>query len=113
MSELSIEFNINKHIPIIKFKTTGDYDGVSIEDRTSRIDVQEILAKISQIKIPKQNKIVSGCDGSAWEIQIDDKVLKGYLDNPNWLKQIQEIIKFKDIHSYAERKLEAYLNTKI
>ena len=108
LAELLIEFNINNYYPVLKFRTSGDF-GVEIKDSSLKTYNAEILAKLSSVDIPESNIASDGCDGSAWEIQIDGKSISGYLDNPDWLKEVENIINFKEIFSYAKKKLNTYV----
>ena len=108
LAELSIEFNMDNYYPILKFTTGGPF-GVEIKDTSLKIDSTEVIAKLSKVKIPESNIASDGCDGSAWEIQIDGKSISGYLDSPKWLKKVEDIINFKEIFSYAKNKLNNYV----
>lgn len=108
MSKLSIEFNTDSYHPTLKFTTGGPF-GVEIKDASLKIDNAEVIAKLSKIEIPETNVASDGCDGSAWEIQIDGKSISGYLDSPDWLKEVENIINFKEIFSYAKKKLNTYV----
>ena len=107
----SIEIKDNEFNPIITF-STGDNRGFTVIDKTYKLDNKVALKELAKINIPETNTSEDGCDGDGWEIEVDGKILKGYLDRPQWLEQIKEIICFKDIFLYVEKKRKLYLETK-
>lgn len=68
--------------------------------------VASIFRNIEKVKFPKQtNYDYGGCDGDAWELELDNSKYEGYLIIPDFLKEILEIIKFKEIFEWAKTKL--------
>ena len=110
LAHFSIEIKDSEYSPIITF-STGEH-GFTVIDRTYRLNNYEILKELSKVKIPEANIPADGCDGDAWEIEVDGKILKGYLDRPKWLEQIKQIISFKDIFLYVDKKRKLYLENK-
>ncbi len=108
---LSIEIKDTENNPIITF-STGDNRGFTVIDKTYKMDNKILLKELTKIEIPEINIPKDGCDGDAWEIEVDNKVLKGYMDRPQWLEQIKKIICFKDIFSYVDKKRKLYLENK-
>lgn len=85
----SIEIKESESNPTIKF-STGDYRGFTVIDKTYKLDNNVILKELAEINIPETNTPEDGCDGDAWEIEVDGKTLKGYMDRPQWLEQIKK-----------------------
>lgn len=101
-------------------KITIDSGGIKIEDEMFNffqdsgslniIDVKEIWEKLDKIEFPAQTEYVeSGCDGSAWDLEIDDKKYRGYLCTPPFLKEILKIIKFSAICEYVDNRFSQYI----
>lgn len=107
----SIDIKDNEFNPTITF-STGDNHGFTVIDKTYKLDNKILLKELAKINIPETNTSENGYDGEAWEIEIDGKILKGYLDRPQWLEQIKKIIYFKDIFLYIDRKRKLYLEIK-
>ena len=107
----SIEIKDSELNPTIKF-STGDNFGFTVVDKTYKLNNKIALKELAEINIPETNTPENGCVGDAWEIEVDGKILKGYIDRPQWLEQIKKIICFKDIFLYVDRKRKMYLEIK-
>ena len=106
-----VEIKDSEYNPTIIF-STGDENGIKVVDKTFKARNKEILSELAKISIPETNISQDGCDGDAWEIEVDGKVLKGYLDRPSWLEQIKKVIEFKSIFEYVNKKRKLYLEIK-
>lgn len=106
-----VEIKDSEYNPTITF-STGDENGIKVVDKTFKARNNEILSELAKISIPEINISQDGCDGDAWEIEVDGKVLKGYLDRPSWLEQIKKVIEFKSIFEYVNKKRKLYLEIK-
>ena len=109
LATLTIEIQDDEINPTITF-STGDKFAFTVIDKTFKENNKEMLEKLSKVKIAEENIASDGCDGDAWEIEVDGKVLKGYLDRPKWLNEIKEIICFNNIFEYAESKIKSYIS---
>ncbi len=108
VEKIIIKIDSEEYNPTIIF-STGDFNGFTIIDKTYKLKNKELLEELSKVDIPDSNTPIDGLDGSAWEIEIDGKILKGYLDKPKWHEQIKKIIHFEDIFSYVDKKRKLYL----
>jgi hypothetical protein len=55
-------------------------------NKNHKLDVEASFKKIGKIALPEQTEyIINGCDGDAWELEIDGKKYKGYLTTPKLL----------------------------
>ena len=111
IANLTLEFNKDNSSLLINIdsgkKEICDlkYDILNAEQEQEY--VISTFNKLQKIKLPKQtNYDYGGCDGDAWELEINDKKYEGYLIIPEFLQRILDIIKFKDIFDWAKTKLK-------
>ncbi len=93
---------------------TIDTGQIEIKDKLfaflNQVDCQKIISKLENVKFPQEEKYNSdGCDGAAWQLQVDDKKYEGYLTEPDFLKEVLDIINFRVIYAYAKSKVANYL----
>ena len=103
-------------------KITIDSGGIKIEDEMFNffqgkggpniIDTKTIWEKLDKIEYPAQTEYVEsdGCDGSAWDLEIDDKKYHGYLSIPPFVEEILKIINFSAIYKYVEKRFNQYIS---
>lgn len=89
-----------------------DAGSIKIEDETyNKLEIKKAFEKLEQIKLPEQlDYTTKGCDGNAWKLEIDGIKYSGYLQKPDFLKSILDIIEFDNIFKYAKEKIKNYNN---
>ena len=100
-----------------KFNIYIDTTKIEISDKMynelnpdKAINIKEVFEKLEKVNFPEEKKYeTKGCDGFAWELEVDDKKYEGYLVEPEFLKQVLQIIHFEDIFSYSKQKIKNYL----
>ena len=112
---------------MVNFLSTGlkiiiDSDGIKIEDEMFNffqgkgspniVDVKTLWEKLDKIEYPTQTEYVEsdGCDGSAWELEIDGKKYHGYLSIPPFVEEILNIINFSAIYKYVKKRFNQYIS---
>ena len=114
IAKISVEISTNLKIVI-------DSNGIKIEDEMYNwfqdknsdtfLDVKTVWEQLDRINYPEQKEFrEDGCDGFAWNLEIDDRKYSGYLSIPAFLEDVLEIIKYKYISEYAETKFSKYIN---
>lgn len=103
ISNITIEINhFDMKIIINTGKTTIIDTKYHIENK---FDIIKISKEIDKVKLPKQKVYdYGGCDGFAWKLELDSLKYEGYLVIPDFLQEILDIIKFKDIFAWAKTK---------
>ncbi len=66
----------------------------------------DILKQCKKIKLPTEKVYNNGgCDGFAWKLEINNIVYEGYLIEPDFIKSIKDVLKFKEIYINAKNIL--------
>ena len=109
MIRLDVAFELGNDKPVIFI----DAGSVKIEDRSLTIDVKEILKKLGDIDFDAlyDVNVPSEYSGDAWELMINDKLYKGVLADPHYVRKVKKVIRFNAIQVYAEKKLASYVKS--
>lgn len=77
------------------------------------INAQHILQQLKDIDFPEQKEYdYGGCDGSAWNLRVNDKEYKGYIVRPPFIKRIEKILHFDEVFSKSKELIKANFETK-
>ena len=107
INKVNIVFCHGEKFPVVFI----DAGCLKIEDRTLKIDSEEVLKKTGEIDFENKNKYESRAQyvGNYWKFIVNDEIYEGFLGQPEYVRKFKKIIKFDLIWEYCNKKVANYL----
>ena len=86
--------------------STIDFKYELIEEIFGTINSKHILLQLQNIDFPEQKEYDNGgCDGSAWNLRVNDMEYKGYIVRPPFIEKIEKILHFDEVFSKSKDQI--------